>query len=676
MKFFEDTFEILNKPFNIFLLLLSEGFKEYNNNKYSVNSDKFEPNDIQTRFLKIVEDLKNIVLNQNIYTLKQLKTILNKKVNEYFKLIDLRIILKNFLLKLYKIRDLNFKNDENEFNKNPLKFYDDIYKDINNDEVLKLSNKIIKPIYNIIKDIIIKDEENKKDKELKKEDEAEKIKSIELDKDIYNDTDLNKLKEDIFKNNIVYSQEDLLKLQKLEKLFKEYETMRDAYYQQTIYINKKFYKDKLDKIKQEISDYISKLKDVDEINTIYLKLLNSKSIINNLYDNINEKRKNKNFNSWIKDYTYYVNLYLKLPLFYREKINNQGINIDPSLIDYSNFVTNIKTKELYNRIIFYLSYFVYNRTDKDSLNKGGDVTRKLKTFGIDLNYEQMKKLSDDEIKKRLFGDYNVDMSYIDNLIAEIKLKYDKLGTEVVENYDKLISRLEKIEKEEEEARLKKEKEEEEEEEEERLKKEKEEEEARLKKEKEEEERLKKEKEEKEKKIKELESKKQDLESKKQDLESKKQTKKNKQELTKLEQQLTELEQQLLTLNPPPPPPQPPKSLLEDDPDDTDDTEDTDDIQKVQQAGLFKKKFNIDKKNININRIILKKQREKELKTIRILKRQNKINQIISNFMKQQNEGENKEEFSQSENVGPNPRNKEGGALFDKNLLNKYINRIS
>lgn len=587
MKFFEDTFEILNKPFNIFLLLLSEGFKEYNNNKYSVNSDKFEPNDIQTRFLKIVEDLKNIVLNQNIYTLKQLKTILNKKVNEYFKLIDLRIILKNFLLKLYKIRDLNFKNDENEFNKNPLKFYNDIYKDINNDEVLKLSNRIIKPIYNIIKDIIIKDEENKKDKELKKEDEAEKIKSIELDKDIYNDTDLNKLKEDIFKNDIVYSQEDLLKLKKLEKLFKEYETIRDAYYQQTIYINKKFYKDKLDKIKQEILNYISKLKDVDEINTIYLKLLNSKSIINNLYNNINEKRKNKNFNSWIKDYTYYVNLYLKLPLFYREKINNQDIKIEPSLIDYSNFVTNIKTKELYNRIIFYLNYFGYNRTDKKDLNKGGDVTKKLKTFGIDTKYGDLKDEDKDEIKRQLFKDYNVDMSYINDLIAEIKKKYDKLGTEVVENYDKLISRLEEIEKKEEE----------------------------------------------------------DNEDEEDNIVVERQP-----EQPKQEEQTGQPKQEEQTGEQPGE--QPGKS------------DDKKDIQNEEQEGLFKKKFNVNKKNININRIILKKQREKELKTIRILKRQNKINQIISNFMKQQNninEGENKEE---------------GGALFDKNLLNKYINRIS
>ena len=38
-------------------------------------------------------------------------------------------------------------------------------------------------------------------------------------------------------------------------------------------------------------------------------------------------------------------------------------------------------------------------------------------------------------------------------------------------------------------------------------------------------------------------------------------------------------------------------------------------------------------------------------------------------MKQQNEGEN-------ENKEDNKDNKEGGALFDKNLLNKYINRIS
>jgi hypothetical protein len=599
MKFFEDTFEILNKPFNIFLLLLSEGFKEYNNNKYSVNSDKFEPNEIQTRFLKIVEDLKNIVLNQNTYNLKQLKTILNKKVDEYFKLIDLRIILKNLLLKLYKIRDLNFKNDENEFNKNPLKFYNDIYKDINNDEVLKLSNKIIKPIYNIIKDIIIKDED-KKDKELKKEKEEEKIKSIELDKDIYNDTDLNKLKEDIFKKNIVYSKEDLLKLQKLEKLFKEYKNIRDGYYQQTIYINKKFYKDKLDKIKQEITDYISKLKDVDEINTIYLKLLNSKSIIENLYDNITEKRKNKNFSSWIKDYTYYVNLYLKLPLFYRDKIDKKFKNkIDPSLIDYSKFVTNIKTKELYNRIIFYIDYFYW---DNKRQNTTTEITKKLKTFGINLNYDTMKKLTQEEIKQKLFSDYNVDMSYINTLIDEIIERYGKLKN-YVDNYDDLVKKEQEQAEAEEAERLKKEEEAD-------------------------------------------------------DIVQDKTGQPGEQPGEQTGQPGEQPGEQ---------PGQPGEQPGQPGEQPGQPGEDTTPIQEVQHDGLFKTKSNIDKKNININRIILKKQREKELKTIRILKRQNKINQIISNFMKQQQNNINEEE---------NKEGKEGGALFDKNLLNKYINRIS
>ena len=260
MKFFEDTFEILNKPFNLFLLLLSEGFKEYNNNKYNVNSDKFEPNEIQTRFLKIVEDLKDIILNQNTYNIKQLKNILNKKVDEYFKLIDLKIIIKNVLLKLYKIRDLNFKNDENEFNKNPLKFYNDILKDINNDEVNKLSNKIIKPIYNIIKDIIIKDDnknDNKNEKiELTEEDKIEKIKILDLDKDIYTEKELNDLYYDIFKPEYssYYSKSDLELIKQLEKLIKDYKSLLDGYNQQQTYINKKFYKDKLDKIKKEILD--------------------------------------------------------------------------------------------------------------------------------------------------------------------------------------------------------------------------------------------------------------------------------------------------------------------------------------------------------------------------------------------------------------------------------------
>lgn len=639
MKFFEDTFEILNKPFNLFLLLLSEGFKEYNNNKYSVNSDKFEPNDIQTRFLKIVEDLKNIVLNQNNYTLKQLKTILNKKVNEYFKLIDLRIILKNLLLKLYKIRDLNFKNDENEFNKNPLKFYNDIYKDINNDEVLKLSNKIIKPIYNIIKDIIIKDEENKKDKELKKEDE-EKIKNIELDKDIYTDKDLNDLLNKIKIPNLIkiYSQEDLFKIKQLEKLIKDYIDIRDGYYQQTTYINKKFYKDKLDKIKNNMLKYINNnLNYIDEINLTFLHLIKNKKRIEQLIQYLTTKQNNEDYNKWLEEYNGFFVLYSKLPQRYKEKLlknyNIRFLNFEKIKKNDTNIINN---SNLIYKLLIYLQIKYLENDDDFDVNTYNTLKEQLNQniryiTNNKYNYDSLIKLDAEQRLKKLCFDYNLNdirirkllyklNSYLNNIdksywfdspniitsftqFDNIYDKYNKGDDDIESPYKELSSYInddnsiyKKIEKDDE----------------------------------------KDDENDKEEEVEEIV-----VEDKKEndDKEDKEDKKEN---------------------------------------DDEYDDED-DDLNIVYGAdGKFKsnKKFNIDKKNININRIILKKQREKELKTIRILKRQNKINQIINNFMKQQNEGE----FSQGENVGPNPRNKEetkeGGALFDKNLLNKYINRIS
>lgn len=653
MKFFEDTFEILNKPFNLFLLLLSEGFKEYNNNKYSVNSDKFEPNEIQTRFLKIVEDLKNIVLNQNNYTLKQLKTILNKKVDEYFKLIDLRIILKNILLKLYKIRDLNFKNDEDEFNKNPLKFYNNIYNDINNDEVLKLSNKIIKPIKNIIKDIIIKDEDNKKDKELKEED-AEKIKNIELDKDIFTDKDLTDLEEKYNNPELIkiYTPEDFYKFKQLKKLIKDYKDIRDGYYQQTTYINKKFYKDKLDKIKNRIFKYINDdLKYIDNVNLTFLHILKNIKRIKQLKQFLSFKQNSPNFDEWLKEYNEYFILYNKLPQQYKEKLlisynidfinfNKIQNNGESSIINDANLIYKLliylqfkfiqeqdnldvetydKLKTQLNNAIQYVTNKKYNFGSLEKLDSW-EKTLNILCKGYDINNIYIRRLLyklDSYLK-------NIDLSYwnetpfiitsftqFDDIYEKYK-KGDKDDESVYKKLVKYINSDNSTFKQNEDDELQQKDEEE-------IK-----------------EKIKEE-------IKEDEDKKEDIiEDKKEDEE---------------------------------------EEIVVENKKENDDEDEEDDLKIVYDAdGKFKSKSksksNIDKKNININRIILKKQREKELKTIRILKRQNKINQIISNFMKQQNEGE----FSQGENVGPNPRNKEenkeGGALFDKNLLNKYINRIS
>ena len=601
MKFFEDTFEILNKPFNLFLLLLSEGFKEYNNNKYSVNSDKFEPNDIQTRFLKIVEDLKNIVLNQNTYNLKQLKTILNKKVDEYFKLIDLRIILKNLLLKLYKIRDLNFKNDEIEFNKNPLKFYNDIYKDINNDEVLKLSNKIIKPIYNIIKDIIIKDDnknDNKNEKiELTEEDKIEKIKILDLDKDIYTEKELNDLYYDIFKPEYssYYSKSDLELIKQLEKLIKDYKSLLDGYNQQQTYINKKFYKDKLDKIKKEILDKISKLKYIDEYNKILLHLIRNKSTINKLYNDLKEKRNNPNYDLWAKDYQTYLNLFNKLPIDYRKRIKRKGILLDNELLNYYKIDVKIQTNELYNRILFYLNLVYYIDAYKNfkGVNKGlytKAINDKFKAFGIPITLKIFETLNQKQKFNLIFKDYlNLGEDYLYNLIDRVNEQYQKTS-KITESYNELLSL-----------------------------------------------------------IKEQELPEQEPPEQPQQEQEQKPPEQSEQSEQPQQPQQPQQDQK--------PPKQQNPSVLDDD-----DNEEG-------SEGLFKTKSNIDKNNININRIILKKQREKELKTIRLLKRQNKINQIISNFMKQQQKDFN-------EDNKDNKDNKEGGALFDKNLLKPYINRIS
>lgn len=282
-KFFVDEdYKPLNKGCFIYLFLVSEALKEINESEYSVNSENFVPNTKQTNIINLIKTkFKNYVEIYRKIPVNELKMKLNILCVEFLKNLDketIQTIYKTLLKNIFEQRKKQLRKNIEDYKK----YYEtEIFKTIETEEAEKLSDKLCRPIKEIVKELIDINA-------VKKIDIEKTINKIALKKSIKNNAPNrvnlnieNKLKEIEKINN------ELPKFDELDKIYEkfdennyEFEDIKTAIKQlkQTITKYKEIYK--VMQASKDKYDKISLYKQLIELKrTIYEKQIEIENLI-------------------------------------------------------------------------------------------------------------------------------------------------------------------------------------------------------------------------------------------------------------------------------------------------------------------------------------------------------------------------------------------------------------
>lgn len=283
MFFVDEDYKPLNKGCFIYLFLVSEALKEINDSEYSVNSENFVPNTKQTNIINLIKTkFKNYLEIYRKIPVNELKMKLNILCVEFLKILDketIQTIYKTLLKNIFEQRKKQLRKNIEDYKK----YYEtEIFKTIETEEAEKLSDKLCRPIKEIVKELIDINA-------VKKIDIEKTINKIALKKSIKNNApsrvNLNiesKLKEIEKINN------ELPKFDELDKIYEkfdennyEFEDIKTAIKQlkQTITKYKEIYK--VMQASKDKYDKVSLYKQLIELKrSIYEKQIEIEKLIN------------------------------------------------------------------------------------------------------------------------------------------------------------------------------------------------------------------------------------------------------------------------------------------------------------------------------------------------------------------------------------------------------------
>ena len=260
--FKEEQYKPFNRPIYILLFLISEAIKEVNDGEYSVNSEKFKPNEKQRNILSIINTLKQYIEHYKKYPLNELKMNLNTAVINFLKLIDDETkeeIHKKLLKNIYEKRGKNLTKQESY-----KKFYESIYNTIKEDEVKPLMNKLIKPVNDILETIKTDTKLTTLQEKIKARLTGIKANNITMNKPltgikgnvnkIENLLPLNVLEKYESEYNAEYPYPDIekRKIEEFKNLIQRYKELINKYYGSNVDTDKLRYLAELDSRRQEI----------------------------------------------------------------------------------------------------------------------------------------------------------------------------------------------------------------------------------------------------------------------------------------------------------------------------------------------------------------------------------------------------------------------------------------
>lgn len=260
--FKEEQYKPFNRPIYILLFLISEAIKEVNDGEYSVNSEKFKPNEKQRNILSIINTLKQYIEHYKKYPLNELKMNLNTAVINFLKLIDDETkeeIHKKLLKNIYEKRGKNLTKQESY-----KKYYESIYNTIKEDEVKPLMNKLIKPVNDILETIKTDTKLTTLQEKIKARLTGIKANNITMNKPltgiksnvnkIENLLPLNVLEKYESEYNAEYPYPDIekRKIEEFKNLIQRYKELINKYYGSNVDTDKLRYLAELDSRRQEI----------------------------------------------------------------------------------------------------------------------------------------------------------------------------------------------------------------------------------------------------------------------------------------------------------------------------------------------------------------------------------------------------------------------------------------
>lgn len=155
MFFVDEDYKPLNKGCFIYLFLVSEALKEINDSEYSVNSENFVPNTKQTNIINLIKTkFKNYLEIYRKIPVNELKMKLNILCVEFLKILDketIQTIYKTLLKNIFEQRKKQLRKNIEDYKK----YYEtEIFKTIETEEAEKLSDKLCRPIKEIVKELI------------------------------------------------------------------------------------------------------------------------------------------------------------------------------------------------------------------------------------------------------------------------------------------------------------------------------------------------------------------------------------------------------------------------------------------------------------------------------------------------------------------------------------------
>jgi len=260
--FHEEAYKSFNRPIFILLFLISEAIKEVNEGEYSVNSEKFKPNDKQKSILTIINSLKQYIEHYRKYPINELKMNLNRLVIDFLKLINDEVkeeIHKKLLKNIYEKRGKNLTKQESY-----KKYYENIYNTIKEEEVKPLMNKLIKPVNDILETIKTDTKLTALQEKMKARLTGIKANNITMNKPfvgIKNNTNkienllpLNVLEkyESEYNADYPYPEIEKRKIEEFKQLIQRYKELINKYYGSNVDTDKLRYLAELDSRRQEI----------------------------------------------------------------------------------------------------------------------------------------------------------------------------------------------------------------------------------------------------------------------------------------------------------------------------------------------------------------------------------------------------------------------------------------
>lgn len=325
--FEEEQYKPFNRPCFILIYLISEAIKEINDGEYSVNSEKFKPNEKQKNILQVLTKLKEYIEHYKKYPINELKMNLNTAVVNFLKLIDDETkeeIHKKLLKNIYEKRGKNLTKQESY-----KKYYESIYNTIKEDEVKPLMNKLIKPVNDILETIKIDTKLKTFNEKIKARLTGVKANNITMNKPLIGiKGNVNKI-ENLLPVNVLekyeseynadypYPEIEKRKIEEFKNLIQRYKELINKYYSSNVDTDKLRYLAELDSRRQEIIKMENDLK----------VLFNYNKFMDEFKDKLERlKQYEENYK---EIYDYYVN----------------GAHIDKEMFEYHDKLQQLKQDE-------------------------------------------------------------------------------------------------------------------------------------------------------------------------------------------------------------------------------------------------------------------------------------------------------------------------------------------